>query len=298
MIQPLPTHVRHEQDRALELPSNKCRSHSTRRYLYYNDEDISAKNRADNKFYETQTTLRDKMKKFFIYGGCVSRDTYELIKNENSLTHYIARQSLISAASKPEQRILTDSLPPNFNARMVKGDIQSSLFPKIIQKSKDIDIFLFDILSERLGVHRIHGGTYITNSTELVSSKLLSNFEVPRTLIRFGSDRHFDIWSNSAMQLRDLLRSKNLLEKSYLIKANWTDSTIQGTVTPQFRDLDAATANALYERYYTQLSLLGFKTIEPETNISLSDENHKWGPSQYHYQDDFYTKIIAELSNG
>ncbi|MFJ2351718.1 DUF6270 domain-containing protein [Glutamicibacter sp. NPDC087673] len=238
------------------------------------------------------------MKKFFVYGGCVSRDTYELIKNENSLTHYVARQSLISAASKPEKRIPVQSLPLNFNSRMVRGDIQSSLFPKIIQNSDEIDIFLFDILSERLGAYRIHGGTYITNSTELVSSNLLSTFKIPRTLIRFGSDRHFDIWSKSADQLKILLQAKGLLEKSRLIKANWTDITIQGTPTPQFRGMDSATANTLYQRYYDYLSGLGFATIEPGPEISLSDKNHKWGPSQYHYQNDFYNKIIEELAKG
>lgn len=235
------------------------------------------------------------MKNFFIYGGCVSRDTYELIKEQNSLAHYVARQSLISATSKPEKRINLNLLSDNFNSRMIKGDIQSSLFNKINQYSNNVDIFLFDILSERLGTYRLSGGTYITNSTELANSGILPKSDFSKTLIRFGSERHFSTWSKSAEQLRDLLQSNDILKKSYLIKANWTDFTIQGTTTPRFRGIESEKANELYERYYDFLVQLGFRTIEPGPEIAQSDENHKWGPSQYHYQSEFYNKIIEEL---
>lgn len=238
------------------------------------------------------------MKKFFIYGGCVSRDTYELIKAQNSLTHYVARQSLISAASKPERRINLKDLSENFNSRMIKGDIQSSLFNKIKQYNDSIDVFLFDILSERLGVFRISGGTYITNSTELANSNILSKNEFSKTLIRFGSDRHFSIWKESAEQLRDLLEAHGILRKSYLIRANWTDLTIQGTPVPKFRGIESEKANEMYGRYYDLLGKLGFQTIEPEPKIAQSDEDHKWGPSQYHYQREFYNKVIEELGLG
>lgn len=235
------------------------------------------------------------MTKFFVYGGCVSRDTYELMKDEHALVHYIARQSLISATSKPERRLPTPSLSSDFNSRMVRGDIESSLFPKISQYSKDTDVFIFDILSERLGVYRIYGGTYITNSVELERSDILSNLKVPKTLIKFGTDRHFDLWKESATKLKKHLTSNGLFDSTYVIRANWTDVTLQGTPTPKFRSMDAETANQMYHRYYELLEQLQFRIIEPARDITFSDEHHKWGPSQYHYQREFYESVVDHL---
>jgi hypothetical protein len=56
------------------------------------------------------------MANIFIYGGCVSRDTFELMKEKHSLVHYVSRQSLISAASSPTPKriISTTHLVNNF----------------------------------------------------------------------------------------------------------------------------------------------------------------------------------------
>lgn len=237
------------------------------------------------------------MKNFFVYGGCVSRDTFELIKEENTLVHYVARQSLISSSSKPEKRLPVAALPADFSSRMVKGDIESSLFPKITQYANKTDVLIFDILSERLGVHRLDGGTFITNSGELGKTGILNKFDWPKTLMRFGTDRHFDIWRRSALKLKKHLLEHDLFGKSFVIRANWTDTTIQGTVVPRFRSMDAAAANSLYERYYETLTECNFNIIEPPSDISKSDENHKWGPSQYHYQSEYYAYIADVLTN-
>lgn len=233
------------------------------------------------------------MKRFFIYGGCVSRDSFETIKENNSLVHYVARQSLISATSRPEQRINLNKLSDNFSSRMIKGDIQSSLIPRVEVHAGNTDIMLFDILSERLGVYRLSGGTYITNSTELAASKILNDFTEPKTLIRMGTDRHFDLWMNSVLILKNKLIERGIFDKTFALQVQWTDTTIQGTNTPKFRDWDARRGNETYSRYYSYLDDQGFNLIRPPKEISLSDENHKWGPSQYHYQPEFY-KFVAE----
>lgn len=234
------------------------------------------------------------MKNFFVYGGCVSRDTFELIKEKNTLVHYVARQSLISSTSKPEKRLPVASLPTDFSSRMVRGDIESSLFPKISQYANKTDVLIFDILSERLGVNRLDGGTFITNSGELGKTGILNKFDLPKTLIRFGTDRHFEIWCKSVLKLKKHLINHNLFNNSYVIRANWTDVTIQGTSVPRFRSMDAVLANGLYERYYDTLAECSFNIIEPPAHISYSDDNHKWGSSQYHYQKEFYT-FIADI---
>lgn len=233
--------------------------------------------------------------RFFIYGGCVSRDTYETVKDNHNLVGYIARQSLISAATKPEIRIPLEGLANKFNPRMVAGDIKSSLFPSIRAKAQQTDIFLFDILSERLGVYRLDGGKYVTNSVELAQSGLLKNFPYAKALIHFGTDRHFELWKSSVVSLKNLLMTVDLFQSAYFIKTIWTDRTRDGMVVPKFRNWDAEDANELYERYFAFLDELGFKPILPDSAISFSDADHKWGSSPYHYQPEYYNAVLESL---
>lgn len=235
------------------------------------------------------------MANFLIYGGCVSRDTFELVKDENTLVSYVARQSLISATSKPEARLDLTSFSSKFNSRMVKGDIQSSLLPTIRRVSQEVDIFLFDILSERLGVYRLSGGTYITNSVELNQSGLLVNSTVNKAIIPMGTETHYNLWKESASILKDTLLETGLFDKTFLLKSHWASVTVQGSTVPNFRDWDAARGNEIYEPYFEYLETLGFRTINPPLEISHSTDSHKWGPSPYHYQQEFYEYVLDAL---
>ncbi|MGP9608405.1 DUF6270 domain-containing protein [Glutamicibacter sp. AOP33-2CA-4] len=235
------------------------------------------------------------MANFLIYGGCVSRDTFELVKDEHNLLGYVARQSLISASSKPETRINMRGLSAQFNSRMVKGDIQSNLLPTIRNVAKDVDVFLFDILSERLGVFRLSGGTYITNSAELKKSKLLESSAVPKASVPMGTVTHFDLWKNAVDTFKNSLVDHGIFEKTYLIKSVWTDETIQGAKTPLFRNWTAELANGLYEPYFEHLRDSGFQMIVPPSEVCKSTDDHKWGPAPYHYQSEFYDYILSAL---
>ena len=75
------------------------------------------------------------MNKVFVYGGCVTRDVFELLKHDHELSGYVARQSLISASSPPSN--LGDDLPEtNFEMRAVKGDLNSSLFTALTELTR------------------------------------------------------------------------------------------------------------------------------------------------------------------
>ncbi|MFD1376381.1 MULTISPECIES: DUF6270 domain-containing protein [Micrococcaceae] len=235
------------------------------------------------------------MVNFFIYGGCVSRDAYELVKDEHYLTGYIARQSLISANSLPETRINTANSSTNFNSRMVVGDIKSSLFSTLREKSNEVEVFLFDILSERLGVYRLQGGRYITNSAELSKSSLLDDFPYAKAKIHFGTSQHFELWKQGVLTLKDILVECGLFSNSIYIETIWTDHSCQGSNVPKFRNWSAHYANKLYEPYFSYLRELGFRSIKPSLDISLSDENHKWGSSPYHYQPEYYQEILVQV---
>ncbi|GGJ60936.1 DUF6270 domain-containing protein [Glutamicibacter ardleyensis] len=236
------------------------------------------------------------MANFLIYGGCVSRDTFELVKDEHTLLAYVARQSLISASSKPETRINMRGLSAQFNSRMVKGDIQSNLLPTIRKVADDVDVFLFDILSERLGVFRLSGGTYITNSAELKKSELMESSAVAKASVPMGTEIHFNLWKNAANTFKKSLVDLGIFDKTYLIKSAWTDETVQGSATPRYRNWSSEKGNSLYEPYFEHLRELGFQMIVPPAEVSKSTEDHKWGPAPYHYQSEFYDFIVSALS--
>lgn len=228
------------------------------------------------------------MANIFIYGGCVTRDTFEHMKGEHRLVQYVARQSLISAASRPTTSIKTDGLSENFQDRAVKSDLASSLYPTLAKYAAKTDLFLFDILSERLGVYRLPGGTHITRSVELAKTKLIHTLERPAASIRFGTDAHFELWTRAADSFLEKLAGLKLLDRTVLFEAPWTDYTDVGEPVPRFRGWTADEANELYARYYAYLREKGVRTRTLPADLAVSVSTHKWGPSPYHYVDEAY----------
>ena len=67
----------------------------------------------------------------FIYGSCVSRDSYERLDSAMfPLVSYVARQSLISSFSRPATFVSMPEftgLTSKFQIKMLGGDLESSL---------------------------------------------------------------------------------------------------------------------------------------------------------------------------
>lgn len=224
----------------------------------------------------------------FIYGGCVTRDAFEHMKDQHALVHYVARQSLISAASPATTILSVDNLGAGFQNRSVRGDLQSSLHPHITRLAPGTDLFVFDLLSERLGVYRLPGGTYITKSVELAKTGLIATLPRAAVSVPFGTDAHFALWKPAAEALVARLRMTGLLERALLFEVPWTDVTIAGEAVPRFRGWEASYANSLYARYYGYMRQLGIRVVSIPEELALSTDNHKWGPSPYHFVDETY----------
>lgn len=224
----------------------------------------------------------------FIYGGCVTRDAFEHMKDDHMLVHYVARQSLVSAASPATTILSVDTLSTGFQNRSVRGDLQSSLHPSITRFAPTTDLFVFDLLSERLGVYRVPGGTYITKSVELAKTGLVATLPRAAVVIAFGTDEHFNLWKAAADALAARLRTAGLLDRALLFEVPWTDVTITGEMVPKFRGWDASHANKLYARYYAYIRSLGIRVVPVPEELALSTTSHKWGPSPYHFIDETY----------
>ncbi|MFF5790425.1 DUF6270 domain-containing protein [Paeniglutamicibacter sp. NPDC012692] len=237
------------------------------------------------------------MARIFVYGGCVTRDAFELMKGEHTLVQYVARQSLISANSQPTRTLRTSVLTTSFQDRAVRNDLDSTLHSMIRSRGATADMFMFDILSERLGVYRLPGKTYITRSVELAKSKLLDALPGAAVVVNFGTDTHFDLWKIAADKFITELKTANIFHKTMLFEAPWTDVTELGEPVPRFRGWSAAEANALYARYYEYLQSRGLHTRRIPADMAVSTASHKWGPSPYHYVGDAYLWMRDEAQN-
>lgn len=225
----------------------------------------------------------------------MTRDTFERMKDRHTLKEYVARQSLISAASRATSLDTSSTLTSGFQSRTVESDIRSSLFQSMRRHADDTDLMLVDILSDRLGVFRMEDGAYITRSAELERSGRLGKMRPP--FLKFGSDRHFTLWKNAFSKFRRTAESSGLLPKIVVLEATWARFLESGEETPKFRDLDAPTGNEQYERYYAHIRASGLKTVRIPDSLAVGSIDHKWGPAPYHYIDDTYSWLIEQFES-
>lgn len=218
----------------------------------------------------------------FISGGCVTRDTYESMKDEYELTAYSARQSLISAASKPTS-IVGEVPGEGFEVRALQGDLDSTLFPRIAEAAPRTDLFLLDLLVERFGVLELPDGAYVTRTPNLNKSGVLGDLFLEAPHIKFGTPAHLELWRPAAEQLVSCLESSGLLGRSLLVETPWTGVTLAGEPVRPYSGWDPEETNAKYAVYYDILKGLGIRAIRLPDELVVSDENHKWGASPFHY---------------
>lgn len=232
----------------------------------------------------------------FLYGGCVSRDSYAEINFPAKLTGYVARQSLISAFNRPA-KLLPQSLTSDFQNRMVRGDIDSNLVAKIEERLQETDVIVLDLLVERLGVTRIRGGSFVTMSSEMKRSKALDAVRGQTRSVRFGTEEHFEIWSAAAKQLSDFLSANLIKSKTLILETPWAEYTDSGRQVGANANMLPEEANEKYERYYRFLSdVCGIATYRLPSEHVVAAENHRWGVAPYHYIEPAYKGIIKRIN--
>lgn len=223
------------------------------------------------------------------------RDTYNHLGDDHTLTAYIARQSLVSAASNPTTLLGTGKLASAFQNRSLDGDIGSTLFPQVRRHSPGVDVFLIDLLSDRLGVFALPDGSYVTASKELRISGRLEILERRPSLVAFGTARHFSLWKKAAGRLIAHIDAASARPRTLVIETPWASHTESGELVPTFRGLSAAHANELYAPYYGYLRDAGLSSRRLPDEFVASSLTHKWGPAPYHYSLPAYEWMKDEI---
>ena len=137
-------------------------------------------------------------KNLMIYGSCVSRDAFPLLGSDFKLLSYVARQSMISAISKPTTLLEGSDLASAFQNRSLAGDIRSNLLQMVRRHAADIDVLVIDLTDERLGVIQLPDGAHVTHSHELSSSGRLDGVQGRLRYIDVLTERHWTLWESAA----------------------------------------------------------------------------------------------------
>ncbi|WP_024476136.1 DUF6270 domain-containing protein [Arthrobacter sp. CAL618] len=239
------------------------------------------------------------MTNIFIYGSCVARDTYEYFdQKKHPLMDYVARQSLISAFSEPVDLSARDSdLASAFQVKNLQGDLDGDLTRRIQAQSAACGILIWDLADERLGVIDCGQGQYITRSVELVRSGLLERLPESRW-IRFGTPEHFDLWKLSVHRFAVLLENQKLIDRILLLDIPWSMYNQFGKQTKGIVQISPDEANNLYAEYIqVVLAEMNLRKIGISWNQSISNTDHKWTESPYHYHETVYQAMVEKINN-
>ncbi|MGO0577031.1 DUF6270 domain-containing protein [Ornithinimicrobium panacihumi] len=234
----------------------------------------------------------------FIYGSCVSRDTFEFLDPQRfELSHYIARQSLASAFSTPNDLAVPPfSTSSNFQRRMLVGDWRGNLVQSLRQHQDSIDLLLWDLCDERLGLYRLPNASIVTRSVDSLSTGLDQELR-PHPHVPFGSPAHRQRFELNLGQFADLLDELDLRSRTLLLAPPWATHFPDGQPAPSSYGLTPDHANDLFDVYHARVEArLGIHVVRDLTSPPRASRSHRWGPAPFHYDHATYTALAAQVS--
>lgn len=223
------------------------------------------------------------MKKVFLYGGCVIRDAHRNIQDDIKLSGYVARQSLISAMNPPSNLLPKVKLESKFQERMANGDISSNLIAELRRAAADTDLFVMDAHIERLGVHKLPDGSFLTPSAEMRTSGILKTIEGLRSPIDPGTERHTTFYRNAARKLALRLDQLSLKDRAIVINAPWATRDANGVPFQKYRGIELSEMSARIEFLSRILADAGLKVVDMPKELAVAPVDHQWGRGPYHF---------------
>lgn len=240
------------------------------------------------------------MLRTFIYGSCVSRDTFERLPSDRfELLQYVARQSLVSATAPPTSRPLPHiETTSAFQRRMLEGDWNGSLLSQLREHAESIDLLLWDLCDERLGLRQLeyvgpaHRHAMATRSVDGIRAGVDDQLQ-HAPLIPFGSRRHRLLFLKALRDFAGQLGQLDLLPKTLLLAPAWATHTVTGAPTPSSFGLQPARANRLFDDYHSAVKhVTGAAVVTLPVNEVVADAEHPWGVAPFHYTEDVYIRMI------
>ena len=219
-----------------------------------------------------------------VYGSCVARDTVDLAgANRFDVVAYIARQSLLSAENDAAEQFPGDAaIDSEFQRRMMTGDFEGNLEERLRETAPETDVLLWDLADERHGIHVFDDGGVVTRSIDVIRVPEVVAVVDGGRHIPFGTDEHFELWSQRAGEFHSVLVELGLFDKTVVLQVPWALVTTDGRPTPWSMGTSAKQANLAYHRYYERLRELGVRILELQPLGVLAEPDHRWGLAPFH----------------
>lgn len=224
---------------------------------------------------------------------------FEFLEPRFELVRYIARQSLISAYSQPATALPVPDLASNFQRTMLTNDFRSSLRAELEECVGDVDLVLWDLTDERLGVLELPGGAFVTRSVEMLQNPGAVPLPAETRCVPWGTKTHKALWRRALSQFVEDLSRLGMANKTRLLNVPWATRDAEGRPAPQSFGLDARRANKVMGWYARTAS----KRLRPEQLLVpshdvpiLADPQHKWGLAPFHYSPEVYSDLAKQVA--
>ncbi|WP_158372713.1 DUF6270 domain-containing protein [Cellulosimicrobium cellulans] len=146
--------------------------------------------------------------RMFVYGSDLARAVAERLEDPGgpALLGVVARQSLLSAYSRPVTLVAPPPLPTRSRHRWMRGDYGSNLEHVLAGVAGTVDLVLVDLADEVLGVHVLPDGSVVTRTEDLVVSGAEERLPAGTRHLPLGDPTHLEHWDAAADWLAALLR--------------------------------------------------------------------------------------------
>ncbi|TGO06696.1 DUF6270 domain-containing protein [Serinibacter arcticus] len=230
-----------------------------------------------------------------VVGSCVSRDTFSHLPTDGfSLVGYVARQSLISAFSPPVVLLDAPALTSPFQQQMVSADFASGL-PDVLRRTAGrVDLVLWDLTDERLGVWVLPDDTAVTRTVDLIAAGADLDVAAAGVLVELGTAAHRAMWTEAAHAFVRLVREHHPGAALVALAPPWAGVNESGDEGPSSFGLVAADANRRLALYYDTVADLGVDLIGRDLDVTTTP-SHPWGEAPFHYSPHVYADLVARI---
>lgn len=236
------------------------------------------------------------MTNVFIYGGCTSRDAVDHYQDYGLELHsYIARQSLISAFHPARPALWDfDTITSTFQKRMLRWDVAGRLPKHIQDNAEDIDLIVWDLMIERVGVRPVRGGGYVTNNPQTRKQATPGRLG---NVIKFGTDEHLELWSAALQEFVSVLKATELYDSVIVNGTPWALLDAHGNKA-DYPDAGFSPEwfNATVQPYWARIEYHGIPVARVSQHDAIADPDHKWGPAYFHYVTTTYKAQLEAIT--
>ena len=222
--------------------------------------------------------------KFSILGSCITRDIFRECSLDILVENYRARTSIHSVTSQVAADTSKLNLPESkFQQKMVIADFEKHSINTI-----DCDYLIIDLIDERFELIT-NFGSLVTLSNELRENNKINTIN---KYIERGTEEDFQLWRDCIKQLALNINIPVILHKSRLAsKLNKKNEHI--FIDNKYIEKLNERMRRYEEIVYQEMEIFG--TIDVDEKFLISNINHVWGYSPYHYIPEYYIEAKNQL---